>query len=129
MTNKGFRQPTEAELLILKTLLQAAFPGRDELNTLLKDCDVKTIDNNGSLAIQTRGNVIAPVLKRIPVEAEAKDEDEVVVHILLHVVGGKPVELEIFKEDGSQVQRTPLSSALESVVLAPVPPSRDNSIN
>ena len=55
------------------------------------------------------------------VEAEAKDEDGVVVHIRLHVVAGKPVELEFFREDGATVKRKPHASALELVVLPPMP--------
>jgi hypothetical protein len=41
----------------------------------------------------------APVVKRVPVEAEGRDEDGAIVHILLHVDEGRPVELEFFRED------------------------------
>jgi hypothetical protein len=32
----------------------------------------------------------APVVKRVPVEAEGKDEDGSIIHMLLHVDDGKP---------------------------------------
>jgi hypothetical protein len=63
----------------------------------------------------------SPVIKRVPVEAEAKDEDGAVIHMLLHVVDGRPVELELFKEDGTTVRRMPSPSALELIVLPPMP--------
>jgi hypothetical protein len=51
------------------------------------------------------------VVKRIPVEAEAKDDDGFTVHALLHVVGRRPIELEIYKDAGSTVKRMPPASA------------------
>jgi hypothetical protein len=62
-----------------------------------------------------------PVVQRIPVEAEAKDEDGTVIHALLHVVNGRPTELEIYSESGTPAKRMPPASAFELIVLPPMP--------
>jgi hypothetical protein len=49
----------------------------------------------------------APVVKRVPVEAEGKDEDGAVIDMVLHVVGGRPVELEFYREDTETVKKMP----------------------
>jgi hypothetical protein len=119
-----FRKPTDDELWLLERLLQAEFPGRDELAPMVRSVLVKTIDEYGGLELRTEVSGEAPVVKRIPVEAEAKDEDGFGIHALLHVVGGRPVELEIYKDDGSIVKRMPPASAFELIVLPPVPSNR-----
>jgi uncharacterized protein DUF6984 len=118
---ESLRNPTPIELTLLQRLLEATFPGRDELVEMLRELDVKTIDENGSLELHTRLEQKAPVVKRIPVEAEGVDKDGVKIHILLHAVQGKPVELEIYKEDGSLVVESPIPSELELLVLPSVP--------
>jgi hypothetical protein len=116
-----FRSPSPVERELLRRLLEADFPGRDELRSIIEHVEVKTLDEFGSLGLRTEGEIRSPVLKRVPVEAEAEDEDGVIVHVLLHVVEGQPVELEIFKEDGSLVKRMPSASAFEVMVLPPAP--------
>ena len=121
-TAKGeVREPTEAEGLSLKRLLDADFAGRNELAPLLQRVLVKTIDENGGLELQSQVEGKAPVSKRVPVEAEANDEDGVVIHMLLHVAEGRPVELEFFRDDGATVKKMPPASAFELIVLPPVP--------
>jgi hypothetical protein len=84
---------------------------------------VRTIDDCGSLKL--RSDVNAHVLKIIPVEGEAKDGDGVAIHLLLHVVNGRPVELEIYleiyKDDGSSVKEMPPASAFALEVLPAAP--------
>jgi hypothetical protein len=116
-----FRKPTDEERSLLERLLEAQFPGRDELAPMVRNVLVRTIDEDGGLQLQSEVSGEAPVVKRIPVEAEAKDSDGFRVHALLHVVGGKPTELEIYKDDGSTVKRMPAASAFELIVLPPVP--------
>ncbi len=116
-----FRRPTRHEQALLARLLEAKFPGRDELVPLLQDVLVKRVDEEGSLEIKSQASGQAPVTKRVPVEAEAVDEDGVAVHMLLHVVNGKPVELEFYRDDGGAIKRTPPPSAFELIVLPPVP--------
>jgi hypothetical protein len=118
-----FRKPTDREQALLNRLLEADFPGRDELASLLRQALVKTIDEDGGLELQSQVEGRAPVVKRVPVEAEGKDEDGVVIHVLLHVVDGRPVELELFREDSESVKKLPPSSAFELIVLPSMPAS------
>jgi len=82
---------------------------------------VRTIDEDGGLELQSQVEGKAPVVKRVPVEAEGKDEDGAVIHMLLHVVDGRPVELEFFREDTETVKKIPPPSAFELIVLPPMP--------
>ena len=116
-----FRKPTAEERSLLGRLLEAEFPGKDELAPMVRNVLVRTTDEDGGLELRSQTEGKSPVVKRVPVEAEAKDEDGVVIHMLLHVVDGKPVELEVFREDGATVRRMPDPSALELIVLPPMP--------
>src|SRR5579863_10612564 len=102
-----FREPTMREQALLNRLLDAEFPGKKELAPLLGQVLVKTIDEDGGLELQSQVEGKAPVVQRVPVEAEAKDEDGVVIHMLLHVVEGRPVELEFFREDTASIKMMP----------------------
>jgi hypothetical protein len=116
-----YRGPTPDEEALIRRLLEADFPGRNDLTFLLRDFDVRTLDEDGGLELRSRVAGYAAVVKRVPVEAEAKDEDGTTIHLLLHVVDGRPTELEIFKEDNSLVKRMPLAAAFELMVLPPAP--------
>jgi hypothetical protein len=116
-----FREPTVREQALLNRLLEAEFPGRDELDPLLRRVFVKTIDEDGGLGLQSQIEGKAPVVKRVPVEAEGRDEDGVVIHMELHVVNGRPIELEFFREDTQTVKKIPPPSAFELIVLPPMP--------
>jgi hypothetical protein len=51
-------------------------------------------------------------MKKVPVEAEGKDEDGAMIHMLLHVNNAeKPVELEFFREDAVAVWASANSSS------------------
>ena len=115
-----FREPTETERLLLERLLEAEFPGRDELAPLLRAMRVRTVDEDGSLALNSQIAGNARVVKRVPVEGEGKDEDGAIVHMLLHVVAGRPVELELFREDTQTVKKVPPASSFELIVLPPL---------
>lgn len=118
---RGYRNLVDWEELLIGRLLAVDFPGRTEVAEQLHDCSVKTIDQEGSLSFQIRSKTLAPVEKRVPVEAEAKDTDGQTVHALLHVAKGRAVELEIYKEDGSPVQQLPAPQDWEVVVLPTAP--------
>lgn len=117
----GFRKPTDTERSLLERLLEAEFPGRDELALMIHSILVRTIDEDGGLELQSQVEGEAHVVQRVPVEAEGKDEDGMVIHMLLHVVHGRPVELEFFREDGATVRRIPAPSSLQLIVLPPMP--------
>ena len=111
----GFRKLTKTEQAILDRLLETQFSGRDEIYEQLKDCLVRTIDEEGSLEFKVDRDVRAPVTRRVPVEARATDEDGVPVLILLHVLEGVISELEIVKMDGSPVRKVLQPSDLREV--------------
>ncbi len=100
------REPTVRERELLNRLLEAEFPGRDELERLLGQVYVRTIAE-GYLELRSQVSGNAPVVKRIPVEGEARDADGMIIHLLLHVIEGRPVELEMYKDDGSSILRLP----------------------
>ena|SRR5581483_7838826 len=117
----SLRDPSPQEQALLDRLLEANFPGRDELAQLIRNVEVRRIDDEGSLELRSKNPGSAPVIKRIPVEAEAKDQDGIDIHVLLHVIDGRPAELEVFKDDGSGVKEMPPPPAFELIVLPPAP--------
>ncbi len=116
-----FRKPSREEQALLNRLLEAEFPGRDELGHLLRDVLVRTVSDDGGLELQSQVEGRAPVVKRVPVEAEGKDEGGAVIHMLLHVVEGRPVELEFYRDGLGNVRKMPRPSAFEPIVLPPMP--------
>ena len=121
IAERQFREPTTVERALLERLLEANFPARSELAVLLGNVLVKTIDDDGSLELESQVQGKAPVLRRVPVEAEGKDEDGATIHMLLHVNEGRPVELEFFREDSVTIKTIPPSSAFELIVLPAMP--------
>jgi hypothetical protein len=118
-----FRQPTAVERGLLERLLEADFPGRGELSPLVRNVLVRTIDKDGGLELQSQVEGKARVVKKAPVEAEGKDEDGAVIHMGLHVVDGRPVELEFYREDTETVKTIPPPATFELIVLPPMPTS------
>lgn len=96
----GARPPRPVEMRVLEQLLAAAFPGQAELQQQATTLRVREIDRCGCLELHVAPGRPAPVVRRIPVEAETMDADGVVIHVLLHVVDGYLDELEVFREDG-----------------------------
>jgi hypothetical protein len=108
----------DAERRIFDRLFEKSFPGRDELVKQLAGLLVREIDQEGSLSLKVCSPVLARVRHRIPVEARYTDTDTdpeagPFVHVLLHIVEGRTVELEIYKDDGSPIGRKPLAADLE----------------
>lgn len=113
-----FREPTPAEAEVMQRLLAADFPGKEEIAKQMAGCRVRIIDDEGSLELELSDMAKpAKVEKRIPVEADAVDEDGIHVHFLLHVVKGFAKELEVYKDDGSPIKRMPCPDDLEVIVL------------
>jgi hypothetical protein len=113
----GLRELFPAEREIVDALLGVDFPGRDQLRLQIAHAPVWAIDENGSLAFGESGQAKATVVRRIPVEAEAKDADGIALHVLLHVVDGHARELEVYKEDSSRLVRFPRANELAILVL------------
>lgn len=114
-----FRNMTPYEVGILAKLLDGAdFQGCREIQDQVSATLACTIDENRSLKLRPgREAPSAHVAKRIPVEAEAEDSDGTTIHFLLHVLSGYIEELEIFKDDGSQILSWPESEDLRVLVL------------
>jgi len=99
---------TEKEKQLVERLLEPDFPGRDELVQQLHAAEVRGIDEDGSVEFRVTSDVPACNVKyRVPTEGEYEDLDGVKVHVLLHVVGRKAKELELYKEDNSPVRAWP----------------------
>lgn len=61
---------------------------------------------------------VANVRDTVPIEAEGPGDDGAIVHVLLHVQGGRMRELELFREDGTPPSRIP---ALDKLTVPFVP--------
>jgi hypothetical protein len=78
---------------------------------------VREIDDNGSLEFAPSDKTPADVARRIPVEAELNDSDDVTIHVLLHVVEGLLKELEVYRDDSGRVQRVLAPEDLRLMIL------------
>jgi len=101
----------------MMALLAPAFPGRDALLHQLSGVSVVQIDTEGSLEFHVEDATVAEVARSIPVEATVRDVDDVVVHLLLHVVDGLLNELEVYREDSGPLVAPIDVRALEVIVL------------
>jgi hypothetical protein len=102
----------------LLRLMQDDFPGRQEVQQQLESAEYELVGANGSLQIFPRGAPIAPVKKRIPVEAYSFDRDETVVMVLLFTRRGFVSRLEILRGDGAPLQKRPEPDDLNVTVLS-----------
>jgi Domain of unknown function (DUF6984) len=106
---RNFRPLRERERTILRKLFARSFDGKAEIEHQCEDALVKIVDPEGSFAIEPTVDLRARVDQRIVVEAWYRDDNHqslpgsVSVHVLLHVVDGRAVELEIYKDDGSEI--------------------------
>jgi len=112
-----FRPPTESEVQLLTILLDVPFTGNEELRTQATNAKVRSIDTNGSLAIEVDPSPRAEVKRRIPVEAEVEDDDGTTIHLLVHVEDGLLSELEIYREDSAIVIGEINPSKLRPIVI------------
>src|SRR6266508_3873314 len=104
---ENYRELTPTERQLLERLLGAEFTGRDEIAEQVKTCKVRAVDEHGCLEFFVQSETKAPVRQGVPIEAEAEDEDGIVIHMLLHVVDGKVKELEFYSESNSPIKRIP----------------------
>lgn len=114
----GLRSPTGTEHAILRKLLAVDFPGKADLVTQLTSLRVRTLDAEGSLALEASpSSPAARVMRRIPVEAELEDRDGVTVHVLLHVFNGFMNELEFYRDDSGPIKQAVDPEHLNVVVF------------
>ncbi|MGH9525438.1 MAG: hypothetical protein ACRD2F_02090 [Terriglobales bacterium] len=114
--------PTAWETAMLGRLAAADFPGKEEVAEQVANCVVMTADRDGSLLIMPSTGAPAPVVKRVPVEAEAVGPDGRTLHAELHVLRGVVTELDLYCEDGSPVGAPPEPAEWSVTVLPPRPP-------
>lgn len=117
------RPLADDERQLIDRMLEKIFDGRDQLREQL--VDVRVVAHGPP---DTRTIVFAspPSTKprietgeRVPVDAVMVDEDGVNIEILLHVVDGYARELEIYRVDGTPIQRTSLDAPLKLVNWRP----------
>jgi hypothetical protein len=117
------RELSPLEREVFDALLSCEFHGAEGLRHCLPDMRVETLDELGSLRLHSTCEPI-PFVSSVPVEGEARDKDGVLIHVLLHARQGIPVELEIYKEDGSPIVD---SEALRTLDVFSLPPPPDLS--
>jgi hypothetical protein len=103
----SFRQLDANEMELIEKLLSREFPGRDALRLQLSSVAGRQIDDNGSLELRPKEDNPAETELGCPTEGTCADIDGGLIAVLLHVKNGKMRLLEIFKEDGSEIQRAP----------------------
>jgi hypothetical protein len=108
----SFRPLDANEMGLLGKLLSREFPGRDALRLQLSSVTGRKIDNDGSLELSSEESNLVEMLIGCPTEGTCADVDGGLIGVLLHVKNGKLHQLEIFKEDGSEILRAPNAEAL-----------------
>ena len=104
MSASSVRPPSAVEKDLLRRLISQRLSA-DAFDETLDACLVRTIDDYGSLELHGFA-IRLPSGQRRP-ELESLDEDGIAVYGLLHVdQEGKPIELELMKEDGSRIVRS-----------------------
>jgi hypothetical protein len=114
---EDFRLPSLNERDLMTALTTADFLGRAEVLAQLQSSHVCTIDDEGSLEIHTFCDRQALVRYRVCTELYGPDSDRTQISVMLHVVDGFCREIEIYKVDGSPIQRMP--DTWESFVPGP----------
>jgi hypothetical protein len=110
-----------AELAVIRRLLSATFPGRDELNDQLSEARVSvecltcpTVEFDVADSLPP-----AAVVHPVPVEGELPIEGDGHLHVLLHVRDGLLSEVEVYRDDGAGVVEMPAPAEL-SVATSPL---------
>ena len=109
--DSGFRQLDARERGLLEKLLEAEFPGRDELRAQLASLTAKQIEEDGTLSLRCDSG--PPSRSKSPIEGTCKDADGKAIDILLHRnKRGFMYMLEIIKPDGSPIINPPCARDL-----------------
>jgi hypothetical protein len=114
----GFRQLDTRERGLIEKLLEAEFPGRDELRTQLFSVTAKQIEEDGTLSLRCDSGLPALGRYRLVAEGTCKDADGGDMSVMLHLNDqGFMSILEIIKYEPSPIINPP--SARELVLLLP----------
>ena len=101
-----------AERALIERLLEAEFPGRDQLRLQLKSTTVLQTGEDGSLLLSCGEGPPAPVEYALPVEGYVYDSDGVQIWVMLFVGDGFLEKLDIVKVDCSQIVDPPTAASL-----------------
>ena len=113
-----FRQLTDRERGLVEKLLDADFPGRDELRTQLASLTAKQIEEDGTLSLRCESGVPSPSKYRLAMEGWYKDADGMTISVMLHLdKNGFMSMLEIIKPGTSPIINPP--SSYDLVLLLP----------
>jgi hypothetical protein len=113
-----FRQLNDRERGLLEKLLEAEFPGRDELRAQLGSVTAKQIEVDGTLTLRCASGPRSPSKYRLVMEGWYKDADGTTISVMLHIdKDGYMNMLEILKYGGSPIINPP--SACDLVLLLP----------
>jgi hypothetical protein len=116
--DSGFRQLDARERGLLEKLLEAEFPGRDELRTQLDSLTAKRIEEDGTLSLRCDSGSPSPGKYAVAMEGMCKDADGGDMSVMLHLNHqGFMSMLEIIKYGPSPIISPP--SARDLVLLLP----------
>ena len=83
--DSGFRQLDARERGLLEKLLEAEFPGRDELRTQLDSLTAKQIEEDGTLSLRCDSGSPSPGKYAVAMEGMCKDADGGDMSVMLHL--------------------------------------------
>jgi hypothetical protein len=113
-----FRQLDTRERGLIEKLLEAEFPGRDELRAQLESVTAKQIHGDGTLTLKCDSGAPSSSKYRLAMEGRYRDADGMTISIMLHLdKHGFMSMLEIYKFDLSPIINQP--SARDLVLLLP----------
>jgi hypothetical protein len=108
-----FRPLDDRERGLLEKLLEADFPGRDELRAQMSSLTGKQIEEDGTLSLRCASGPPAPTKYRLAIEGSCIDADGAKIAVMLHVdKGGLMSMLEILRYDGSPIINPPSAGNL-----------------
>ncbi|SON58305.1 hypothetical protein HDIA_4764 [Hartmannibacter diazotrophicus] len=106
------RPVTDRERSLLEALFAHLPAIESSLLLQLAAAKVTELDEEGSLKFHIAPSFSIEINERVPVTGTIDDIDGVPIFFLLHVVGGKIDELEIYKADGSTILTEIVADAL-----------------
>jgi len=112
------RQPTSREIALIQKLLEAGYAKGLPQVSEWEFAEIQPMNNDDTI-LRFRvspGNRTLPGTAEnyiyVPVEASALDDDGCIIHVLLHLRGGKLYELEYLRERPGPIRQWPRAEDL-----------------
>jgi hypothetical protein len=116
--DQAFRPLDDRERGLLEKLLEADFPGRDELRAQMSSLTGKQIEDDGTLSLRCASGPSAPTKYALAMEGECTDADGAKIAVMLHVdKAGLMTMLEIIRYDGSPIINPPSADNLAPLLF------------